>query len=230
MDIIKVYWFHNTRNISKEMPIGLILLGKVGRILYNPKSDSLAFIIGFVFFVFIHWETHNYLNEIAQPFKNIHSMGIIFSLLFYDSYVKNMNPMFNYTIIKILPFCFYKKYLLFLLSEYVGIRPILLVTYISFTFFYSSNIVIDIANGLVIFVLYTTLASLITLMQIKFRFGKQTATGYIFNFGYFGIWIISQFFSNSIAYFTTVLLFVIALSILIFKRIYETNSVLHFEG
>ncbi len=90
------------------MPQGLILLGKIGWILYSSTSEIIAFISMFIFLVYVFWSLQKgiNLNEIDLGMDNTNLIGLILSFAIYDAYVKTYYSRMNFASIKILPYSF----------------------------------------------------------------------------------------------------------------------------
>lgn len=229
MKIIKVIWKHQIRNKTKQMPEGLLLLGKIGRLLYSSSSERIAYIVLFLFLIVIHWLFQKEFNVEDIEISNFHVLGIILSLMIYDSYTKSYYANLNYSFIKIFPYSFIKKISIFFIYEIINLKLTILLFYIILSFVFSRNIMSDILLGINCFVFYNLISVIITLLQLKFKYRNSTAINYLFNVGYLGTWIAGMILKNYLAFLVLSSALLVIILVFLFKIIYDKIAFLYTQ-
>lgn len=225
--LITVFLKSQLRNKTKDMPGGLLFLGRMGRLMYSSLSETIAFLILFLFLITTHWLFFVNINDENFEIKNLNTLGIIFSLMMYDSYVKNYYSNMNFSFLKVLPYSFIKKISVFILYEFVSIKLFALIFYIFWVFIFSDSFFFDILIGICCFFFYNMISGLVTLLQLKFKFSNPTSSFFLFNLGYIGTWFIGLFFKDYFMFLFCGSIFITGITIYFFKNIYETVDYLY---
>lgn len=226
MNIVNVIWKHHARNRSEQMPEGLLFLGKTGRILYSPFSEMLAFITIFLFLIVIHWLFQKNITDEKMGIKTINLLGIILSLMIYDSYTKNYYTNLNLTFIKIFPYSFLRKICMIYFFEFFNLKLVVLLFYLISTFIYSYNLLYDNLLGVSCFIFYTLISVVISLFQLRLKYKNSTAINYLFSIGYLGTWVPALFLKNYLLFLIQGSILLIVISIFLFKMTYDKNAFL----
>jgi hypothetical protein len=231
MNYLNVILKHHFRNKSARMPEGLLYLGKLGRILYRPISEIIAFLSLFLFLILIHWLfEENILNEDVK-IENLNILGIIFSLMVYDSYTKNFYSNMNFCFLKIFPFSFNQKIYIYFLYEFINVKLTIPVFYIICSLIFSNNPLYDIWLGINCFIFYSVISIIISLFQIKFKFENSTSVNYLFTTSYLGTGLICILFSSFLLIYLLIGSFLlIVFSIILFKNIYDKVDFLYKQN
>ena len=98
LDILSIYIKHTTRNSSKEMSIGLVGLGRFGRILASPLSELISFIVCIFFALIvaigISIEYQNFSTYFGVN-PSLIIIALLIAFLYIDVYSENFQTKFN---------------------------------------------------------------------------------------------------------------------------------------
>lgn len=231
MDFLNVLFKHHFRNKSVRMPEGLLFLGKLGRILYSPISEMIAFLSLFFFLVLIHWLFEKNIIEEDIKIENLNILGIIFSMMIYDSYTKSFYSNINFSFLKVFPYSFIQKIFIFFLYEFINVKLTIPVFYIICSLIFSVNVLYDIWLGLNCFIFYSVISIITSLFQIKYKFENSTAINYLFTISYLGTGFIVIIFSSYFLVYLLISTFLLTVfSIILFKRIYDKIDFLYKQN
>ena len=122
-----IYLKHVARNKSREIPMGLAGLGKLGSYLSTAIGENIAFLFAFIFFqtVAIGWAIEKEAFSVwhgINPFFIVVAQFLAF--IFYDTYSETAQTKLNKRCLSIYPISFWQKYTSFYCAELVGLKSL----------------------------------------------------------------------------------------------------------
>jgi hypothetical protein len=114
-----------TRNKSKDIPVGLLYLGRLGEIIASPISELISFVAisTLAIFVAIGYtiDIENYSTLFGiNPFAII--VAMLISMFYYDSYSENFQSKLNKSFLNFVPISMSCKYFSFYILELFGVK------------------------------------------------------------------------------------------------------------
>lgn len=141
---ISILLKYNLRNSTKEVPVGISILGRFGRVLISPVAEIILFFLLFCFIntVIIGFsiEEEFFSESFAiNPFGLV--LGMVLQFLLYDNYNRDYRSKMNLLFLKVIPFSHSKRSIYALVSEIISTKILILPSaFICLLFFRFSNL------------------------------------------------------------------------------------------